>query len=250
MKSYDDLNIKILNESPLYEQTSKSFLETLNQVFSSILKKKKNEILIRTNLKSIPMENINKIAGPFIESWALEKLQETNMKEFSDIFGGTRLNIADIIVRFNSQNHILDEMCNIDVKATSADIKNSGRSPNITSFQKIRNAYLLNPNFIFFVLSTKHKMINSIDPESGNAVGIMKIIDFNIYDLKLISDKDISYNPALGSGQLQIKNIHKVSSEQRDTVEFIKMLDRKFISSKKGYEGWLEYAKQDKNKWI
>ena len=93
-------------------------------------------------------------------------------------------------------------------------------------------------------------MTNSIDPETGNAVGIMKIIDFNIYDLKLISDKDISYNPALGSGQLQIRNIHKVSSEQRDTVEFIKMLDRKFISSKKGYEGWIEYAKQDSNKWI
>lgn len=250
MKSYYDLNLQISNESPSYKKTSKFFLEILNQAFLSIIKKKKNEILIRTNLKSVPMENINKIAGPFIESWALEKLEEENISEFLEISSGTRLNIADILVSFNSYNDIIDEICNIDVKATSADIKNSGRSPNITSFQRIRNAYTLNPDFIFFVLSIKHKMTNSIDLETGNAVGIMKIIDFNIYDLKLISDKDISYNPALGSGQLQIRNIHKVSSEQRDTVEFIKMLDRKFISSKKGYEGWIEYAKQDSNKWI
>ena len=100
----------------------------------------------------------------------------------------------------------------------------------IKKIQKLNFQKLKNRLWSFFVLSIKHKMTNSIDPETGNAVGIMKIIDFNIYDLKLISDKDISYNPALGSGQLQIRNIHKVSSEQRDTVEFIKMLDRKFIS--------------------
>ena len=35
----------------------------------------------------------------------------------------------------------------------------------------------------------------------------MEIIDYNAYDLKYIGDSDINYNPALGTGQIQIKDI-------------------------------------------
>lgn len=41
--------------------------------------------------------------------------------------------------------------------------------------------------------------------------GVMEIVDYNAYDLKFISDADISYNPALGTGQIQIKDIHYVT---------------------------------------
>ena len=76
----------------------------------------------------------------------------------------------------------------------------------------------------------------------------MEIVDFNAYDLKYISESDISYNPALGTGQIQIKDIHYVTTQIRTTWEFCKLLDKKCIASKKGYEQWLKYAIQ--NGWI
>ena len=47
---------------------------------------------------------------------------------------------------------------NIDVKATSDGSKNSSRSPNITSFSRIRTAYVTDPYFMFIVLSIQHKI--------------------------------------------------------------------------------------------
>ncbi len=57
-----------------------------------------------------------------------------------------------------------------------------------------------------------------------------------------------SYNPALGSGQLQVRDIHYVKLEKRTTWEFCQLLDRKFINSRKGFAEWLTLAK--KNEWI
>ncbi|MBO6219473.1 MAG: hypothetical protein J6N81_07870 [Treponema sp.] len=55
----------------------------------------------------------------------------------------------------------------------------------------------------------------------------MEIVDYNAYDLKHISDSDISYNPALGTGQIQIKDIHYVTTELRTTWEMCQLLDKK-----------------------
>ena len=79
-------------------------------------------------------------------------------------------------------------------------------------------------------------------------MGVMEIVDHNAYDLKYLSSADISYNPALGSGQLQVRDIHYVTLERRNVWEFCQLLDQKCISSKKGYEGWHGYAIQ--NGWI
>ena len=78
--------------------------------------------------------------------------------------------------------------------------------------------------------------------------GVMEIVDKNAYDIKFIAAKDLSYNPALGTGQLQIRDIHYVAKESRDTWEFCQLLDKKCIASKKGFEGWYEYARQ--YQWI
>ncbi|MDR2793801.1 MAG: hypothetical protein LBB61_09085 [Treponema sp.] len=45
------------------------------------------------------------------------------------------------------------------------------------------------------------------------AFGVMEIVDFNAYDLKFLAKNDINYNPALGSGQLQINNMRGANSE-------------------------------------
>ena len=76
----------------------------------------------------------------------------------------------------------------------------------------------------------------------------MEVVAYNAYDLKFLSDPDISYNPALGSGQLQIRDIRYVKLTKRTTWEFCQLLDRKYINSRKGFDAWLELAKA--NEWI
>lgn len=67
--------------------------------------------------------------------------------------------------------------------------------------------------------------------------------------VELVSaDNDISYNPTLGTGQLQVRDIHYVRYKYRTTWEFCQLLDQKCIASKKGFDQWLAYA--ESNKWV
>ena len=70
---YEDMIFKIPIESHTYQKDSEFVIQTI----VSILKKQKelenNKIIINTNLKmGLPLENINKIAGPMIEAWVTE----------------------------------------------------------------------------------------------------------------------------------------------------------------------------------
>lgn len=202
----------------------------------------------------LPMENINKIAGPFVEAWTGEVFSdviedEKNIYNLINVEIGNRLNFSDITLQFyRSRKNSSSVTSQIDVKATSKDIKNSGKSPNITSFARIRTEYIKEPDLIFVILSIKHRVYSSKDEVSKLMMGVMEIVDFKAYDLKHISEEDLSYNPALGTGQIQIRDIHYVSLTPRTTWEFCQLLDQKFIASKKGYSEWLEYAKS--KEWI
>ena len=204
----------------------------------------------------IPMENINKIAGPFIEAWAYEIFADVvedknNRYNLVNVEAGKRLNLADVILQFEIERkgrHQTSITGAVDVKATSNDIIGSGKSPNITSFARIRTAYVKDPDLIFIILSIKHKVYSKRDDATKMMMGIMEVVDFNAYDLKYLSDLDISYNPALGTGQLQLRDIHYVIRKNRTVWEFCQLLDKKCILSKKGFDGWLQYAKQ--NNWI
>lgn len=60
---------------------------------------------------------------------------------------------------------------------------------------------------------------------------------------------DISYNPALGTGQIQIRDIHYVTIQKRTAWEFIELLDKKYIaSSKRSVDDWMALA--TKYNWI
>lgn len=75
----------------------------------------------------------------------------------------------------------------------------------------------------------------------------MEVTSYAVYDLKYVSAKDLSYNPALGTGQLQIRDIHYVDINHRTTWEFLQMIDSKFINSR-GEHAWLKLAR--KHQWI
>jgi len=77
----------------------------------------------------------------------------------------------------------------------------------------------------------------------------MEIVAHNTYDLKFLSSDDISYNPALGTGQLQVRDIHYVTLTKRTTWEFCRLLDKKYLnSSKRNIAQWADLAK--KYEWI
>jgi hypothetical protein len=153
------------------------------------------------------------------------------------------------VLQFKKQRKVESGItAEVDVKATAEDIESSGKSPNITAFKRIRTAYIEDPDYIFVILSLKHKVYSTKSKAAGLTDGIMEVVAHNTYDLKYLSSGDISYNPALGSGQLQVRDIHYVKLTKRTTWEFCQMLDRKFINSKKGFAEWLELAKA--HEWI
>ena len=253
--AYETLGLKRPIESDDYEECSNFVIQAIESIMKDAMDSGRNQIIINTNLKlGIPMENVNKIAGPFVEAWASESFTESfedgkNTYELINVEAGERLNMADVILQFKkTRKRSTSVTAHVDVKATSKDIANSGKSPNITSFARIRSAYVKDPDFIFIVLSIKHSVSSTRDKDTKMMMGVMEVMDFNAYDLKYLSESDISYNPALGTGQIQIKDIHYVTIKTRTTWEFCQLLDKKFIASKKGYRQWLEYAEQ--NEWI
>lgn len=244
---------KVPIEKENYEEQSNYITDQIKLILSNTIKDKKNLIIINTNLKlGLPLENINKIAGPMIEAWASEIFLDisddvNNPYHLVNVEAQTRLGLADIILQFKKDGEYITG--NIDTKATSADIKKSGKGPNITSFSRIRSAYIEDPDFMFVILSLKHKVASAKNDETFLMDGIMEVTDFNVYDLKFISDADINYNPALGTGQIQIKDIHYVSYQHRTTWEFCKLLDKKYLnSSRRTIDDW--YREAVKNKWI
>ncbi len=252
---YENLDLKKPIESEDYEECSDFVIRSIESIMQEAMDGGGNKIVINTNLKhGIPMENINKIAGPFVEAWVYEIFTEcledkNNNYQLINVEAGERLNMADVILQFRKTRKRSSSVTGyVDVKATSKDIESSGKSPNITSFARIRSAYVADPDYIFIILSIKHRVFSTRDSTTEMMMGVMEVVDFKSYDLKYLSDFDISYNPALGTGQIQVRDIHYISIQKRSTWEFCKLLDRKFIASKKGYDQWLEYAEQ--NGWI
>lgn len=250
---YSDMIFKEPLESFSYEEDSRYVIEQILQILYNRKTQKDNKIIINTNLKlGLPLENINKIAGPMIEAWAFEVFSgirdnADNCFNLVNVEAQERLGMADIILQFKKDETVVTG--NIDVKATAEDIEGSGKGPNITSFSRIRTAYVIDPDYMFVILSIKHKVYSVKNTVTNLIDGIMEIVDFNAYDLKFISDADINYNPALGTGQIQIKDIHYVNYQYRTTWEFCQLLDSKYLkSSRRTFDDW--YREANKNKWI
>ena len=253
---YDNLNFKIPQEAADYAECSDFAIAAIQAIMEGAIKSGNNKILINTNLKlGLPMENINKVAGPFVEAWAAEIFSEVaaddkNHWHLVNVETKERLYMADVILQFKKERKVGSSVtAEVDVKATAEDIKESGKSPNITSYERIRSAYIEDPDYLFVILSLKHRVYSTRDAKTKMMNGVMEVVGHNAYDLKFISSTDLSYNPALGTGQLQIRDIHYVTTVRRSVWEFCKLLDKKYLnSSRRTFEQWLAMAK--KSEWI
>ena len=249
MSNYNELNFKVPNESSDYKECSDYVIKAIEEILQNAIDNGENKIIINTNLrKGLPMENINKIAGPIVEAWAGELFENvsTGSNQWNLIHSEAcaRLGMADIILQFQRASTMGSVItANVDSKATAEDLEKSGKSPNITSYARIRTAYVEDADFIFIILSLKHKVFSKKNESTGLTDGIMEVVNYNAYDIKYISDADISYNPALGTGQLQIRDIHYVKLVDRTTWDFCKLLDSKYLSSsKRDFSSWLKLA--------
>jgi len=247
---YDDLDLKEPEQCEDYDQCSEFVTNAIETIMQAAIDAGRNQIIINTNLKlGLPMENINKIAGPIVEAWAYETFHDVmedknNKYHLINVEAQQRLHMADVILQFKKKRKVESGVtAEVDVKATSEDFESSGKSPNITSFKRIRTAYIEDPDYIFIILSLKHRVYSTKNVETGLMDGIMEVVAHNAYDLKFLSSADLSYNPALGSGQLQVRDIHYVKLTERTTWEFCLLLDRKFINSRKGFHEWMELAR-------
>ena len=71
--SYDSHTFKIPKEEEDYEECSRFVTGAIESIIKDAIAAGRNKIIINTSLKlGLPMENINKVAGPFVEAWASE----------------------------------------------------------------------------------------------------------------------------------------------------------------------------------
>ena len=174
---YEDMIFKIPVESDTYKEDSDFVIKQITNILDERKRVGDDKIIINTNLVSgLPLENINKIAGPMIEAWAGEVfagIRDNYDNEYSliNVEAQERLGMADIILQFKKSGRVLTG--NIDVKATADDIPNSGKGPNITSFARIRTAYITDPDFMFIILSIKHRVYSETE-QRGLLTGLWR----------------------------------------------------------------------------
>lgn len=170
--NYNDLIFKIPIESPTYRADSQFVTDSIVRILDERKAHGDDKIILNTNLRmGLPLENINKIAGPMIEAWATEVFSgirddKGNAYKLINVEPGERLSMEDILLQFKKADDAIITG-HIDVKATANDIKGSGKGPNITSYSRIRTAYVDDPDYIFVILSIKHKVYSERNERTG-----------------------------------------------------------------------------------
>lgn len=102
---YDDLEFKIPKQGEDYDECSTFVIKAIEAIMKAAIDSGRNKIIINTNLKlGLPMENINKIAGPFVEAWAVETFQsvledKNNKYALINVEAKERLYMADVILQ-------------------------------------------------------------------------------------------------------------------------------------------------------
>ena len=114
--TYDNQDFKIPVESDDYAECSGFVTMTIESIIKEAIDRGDNKIFINTNLKlGLPMENINKVAGPFVEAWAAQTFydvveDENNKYQLINVEAVERLHMADVILQFKKTRKVASKM--------------------------------------------------------------------------------------------------------------------------------------------
>ena len=103
---YSQQNFKIPKESADYPECSEFVISQIELIMKEAIVSGRNKIVINTNLRlGLPMENINKVAGPFVEAWAVEVFHSIselpgNRYKLINVEAKERLYMADVVLQF------------------------------------------------------------------------------------------------------------------------------------------------------
>lgn len=133
---YDDLELKQPQQCDDYKECSKFVTSAIETIIQATIDAGRNQIIINTNLKlGLPIGNINKIAGPIVETWAYEishdvmgdKNNEYHL--INNVGDQQRFRMIDVILQFKKKRNVESGItAEVDVKATSEDFEPSGKS--------------------------------------------------------------------------------------------------------------------------
>ncbi len=108
--TYKETKFKKPKEMDDYRKCSSFVIKTIKRIIHDAIRKKENQIVINTNLRlGLPMENINKVAGPFVEAWAFETFSkitedQNNKYQLINVQAQERLAKSDIILQFKKKS--------------------------------------------------------------------------------------------------------------------------------------------------
>lgn len=183
-----------------------------------------NKVQIETNLEcNVPVKDIHKIAGPFIDEWVCETFRGAQREDehIKRVVSKESSSLEDIFITLEIEGKMIDIL--IDVKSASlAKGNNAGKGSNLTSFRKIRPFYVHNPSALFYILSIEHKNLIKDDTCHG-----FELVGCNIFEMKCIASNELMLNTSMGD-QFQISNSMCVTQIDRTTEEFIKLIDDMF----------------------
>jgi PAS domain S-box-containing protein len=157
---YDRLNISFyesITEVKLYPIRSNTKKVVGVTIFSKdITEQKRSEELIQQNQQLLSSINRNIKEGLY-RSTPTKGMVYVN-QAFVEMFGFA-----------SEEEAILSPSASLYVDANRRKelvefIENSGKGPNITSFSRIRSAYVEDPDLIFIILSIKHKVYSQKNP--------------------------------------------------------------------------------------
>lgn len=201
----------------------------LRDIVKSLIRNERTKyIKITTNLRcGLPTKDIHKIAGPLIDEWAYEALEEAMQDPsfgLKMVVSKLSSSLEDIFVQLELDGEPINVL--IDIKSASLEKgTNAGKGSNLTSFRKIRPFYEDHPDANFFILSIKHNAYIVDGQRRG-----FELVDCNIFDLKLVANAELKLNKRMGD-QFQISNSMHVTQVDRTTEEFIEMIDEKYIAA-------------------
>lgn len=208
-------------------EASRRIQEYLLKIIKEAQKKwETNKVQIETNLEcNVPVKDIHKIAGPFIDEWVCETFRVAQHKDehIKKVISKESSSLEDIFISLEIEGKEVDVF--IDVKSASlAKGNNAGKGSNLTSFRKIRPFYVNNPEALFYILSVEHKNLIKDDICHG-----FEMVDCNIFEMKCIVNNELMLNTSMGD-QFQIANSMHVTQIDRTTDEFIRLIDGMFVA--------------------